>query len=390
MLFARKRLKDIFINAFIVFVSISLFVLAAEAALRIFDIQGSVRFTRPDNLFSHRFREGIRYRAKTSEFSAMVSINSLGFRDDEFISPKPPGTFRIAVLGDSYCAALQVPLEKTFHSLLEKKFSNNGQKVDIVNLGVPAYGNAREWLLYRLLAKELAVDAVLWFVFPFNDVSDNADFIDHGFPYPGMPDFESKLAEARARPVSQGRKIINIWLDDHSYFYRWQKYITNKAAGRIKRMAGYAMPQLRHLVKLFVEPDLPESKRKWKLTSDIVKGFTSEMQADGMPVLAVVFMPRLSINQESFREIMLYSGYDPDIYDVSVFQSKVDELTGIFSEVGVDFVEMTPFFFEASKSGSEPIFYRYDGHWAPFGHRIVADVLTEHVEKLLLRAGAKI
>src|SRR5580765_314044 len=47
-----------------------------------------------------------------------VSINSAGLRDREHAIAKPPDTFRIALLGDSYCEGLQVPLEQTFWWLL--------------------------------------------------------------------------------------------------------------------------------------------------------------------------------------------------------------------------------------------------------------------------------
>ena len=39
------------------------------------------------------------------EGAAYVEINSAGFRGPEFAIPKPPGTVRIAVIGDSYTEA---------------------------------------------------------------------------------------------------------------------------------------------------------------------------------------------------------------------------------------------------------------------------------------------
>src|SRR5262245_53515904 len=56
----------------------------------------------------------------TREGRAEVRINSAGFRGPEVAVEKPPGTFRIAVLGDSCVEALQVPEEETFARLLDK------------------------------------------------------------------------------------------------------------------------------------------------------------------------------------------------------------------------------------------------------------------------------
>ena len=55
------------------------------------------------------------------EGEAYVRINSGGLRDREHNKTKPPDTLRIAVLGDSYTEALQVPFEKSFCAVLERK-----------------------------------------------------------------------------------------------------------------------------------------------------------------------------------------------------------------------------------------------------------------------------
>src|SRR6267143_6696372 len=55
------------------------------------------------------------------EGNAYVRINSAGLRDREHAKQKPPNTFRIAVLGDSFAEARQVPIEDTFWAMLEKK-----------------------------------------------------------------------------------------------------------------------------------------------------------------------------------------------------------------------------------------------------------------------------
>src|SRR5690242_17953292 len=48
------------------------------------------------------------------EGTAYVRINHDGFRGPDFTEAKPPGVVRVAVLGDSYVEAMQVPEDKTF------------------------------------------------------------------------------------------------------------------------------------------------------------------------------------------------------------------------------------------------------------------------------------
>ena len=47
-------------------------------------------------------------------------INSDGLRDREHAKRKPLGTFRVAVLGDSFTLATHVDVEKTYWSVLER------------------------------------------------------------------------------------------------------------------------------------------------------------------------------------------------------------------------------------------------------------------------------
>ncbi|MBI2264228.1 MAG: SGNH/GDSL hydrolase family protein [Armatimonadetes bacterium] len=57
-------------------------------------------------------------------FKNLVKINSSGFHDSKFREKKAANVFRIVVLGDSFVESLQVPIEKTFHKVLEKKLNS--------------------------------------------------------------------------------------------------------------------------------------------------------------------------------------------------------------------------------------------------------------------------
>ena len=53
------------------------------------------------------------------EYSTYVNINSKGLRDKEYSYSKGEDVFRILILGDSFTAGLQVPVEDTFVEALE-------------------------------------------------------------------------------------------------------------------------------------------------------------------------------------------------------------------------------------------------------------------------------
>jgi lysophospholipase L1-like esterase len=65
---------------------------------------------------------------------------------EPFLRPKPPGVFRVLLLGDSYAYAQGVEYESSFAAELERRLSakDRGAKVEVINSGVPGYNTAQE------------------------------------------------------------------------------------------------------------------------------------------------------------------------------------------------------------------------------------------------------
>jgi hypothetical protein len=122
------------------------------------------------------------------EGEAYIRINSDGLRDREHERQKPPNTVRIAVLGDSYAEALQVPVEKTFWAVMERELqqcaSFKGQKVEVINFGVSGYGTALELITLREKVWAYAPDIVLLAVTTGNDIGDNSRALKGGEDIP--------------------------------------------------------------------------------------------------------------------------------------------------------------------------------------------------------------
>src|SRR3954466_3584600 len=82
------------------------------------------------------------------EGESYVNINSAGLRDIEHTLAKPADTFRIAVVGDSYAEALQVPMENAFWHVMQDRLRGcgafGGMKIEVLNFGVSGYGTAQE------------------------------------------------------------------------------------------------------------------------------------------------------------------------------------------------------------------------------------------------------
>ncbi|MEW6742554.1 MAG: GDSL-type esterase/lipase family protein [Planctomycetota bacterium] len=102
--------------------------------------------------------------------------NSLGLRDDEVTRPKPEGTFRILVIGDSYTYGWGVDQDETIPEQLRDNLERRypGVVYDVLNAGVPAYDTAAEYGHLGALAPRVEPDLVV-LVFQTNDITE----VDH-------------------------------------------------------------------------------------------------------------------------------------------------------------------------------------------------------------------
>jgi len=165
-------------------------------------------------------------------FSGVVETNSFGWRDRERTLEKPSGTFRIAMLGDSYVEAVHVKPEEVVNIQLEKLLREQGYNAEVLNFGIEGIGSTQELLVYEQKARQFHPDVVLM-MYTWNDIMNNSSVIQpevYGIhtwyaPYYDLgPDGNLVL-----RPVQ--RRWFNdtqTWLEEHSvlvyYLERiWQR-----------------------------------------------------------------------------------------------------------------------------------------------------------------------
>ena len=147
----------------------------AEGALRVAGI-GYPSFWAPDRFTGATHRPGAE-GWYGQEGAAYVRISSAGLRDREHVRPKPPGTFRVAILGDSYAEAMQVDASQAFWAVAERELARcpalAGRTVEAVNFGVSGYGTAQELETLRHEVWDYEPDAVVLAFLTANDLRNN-------------------------------------------------------------------------------------------------------------------------------------------------------------------------------------------------------------------------
>ena len=157
----------------------------------------------------------------TDEGRSFVQINSAGQRDREHAIDKRADAYRIAVLGDAFSEGMQVPLEKTYWSLLPGRLAScgfqPGRRIEALNFGVRGYGTAQAYVMLQTTAIRYRPDLVLLQFTNGNDVRDNSFALDPGKDRPFfMLDAQGSLrfddsfrsAAAYARRASFSREVL--------------------------------------------------------------------------------------------------------------------------------------------------------------------------------------
>ncbi len=280
-------------------VCISFFVsfLVCEATLRLMDVSYPV-FHGFDPVRGRVLEPGKEGWFR-GEGEAYVKINSAGFRDVEHMIQKPENTYRILVLGDSYTEARQVALEDTFGRKVEQQLQSCERffpkRVEVINFGVPGYGNAEELLTLRALGWDYAPDLVLTMFFSGNDLLDN------------FPQAKPNDDEYIPRPYfhyDQGRLKLTYNFDEFSPLllkYRlllWGVHsfrtleLVNRAnrvlsARRIGQNRENAFRETGLSEFVYAPPQVPIYEEAWMITEEILKLMHKEVDEHGADFLLV-------------------------------------------------------------------------------------------------------
>ena len=220
-----------------------------EAGCRLLGI-GQPRLYRPDTDRGWTLSANVRTHW-SQEGSAPVRTNSQGYRDTEWDLASKEGVLRIAVLGDSFTEALQVPLEKTWVNQLPtamaavpdcRLLKGFPKGAETLNFGVGGYGTGQSWLTWRKDAKRYKPQIVLHAVYFENDLRDNI-LSDRGSGMgPSFRVLEGKLHQSNGFHDSSEYRFRTSWAGVVTgWILSWSrlgqlinklKNVTNSRAGR--------------------------------------------------------------------------------------------------------------------------------------------------------------
>jgi hypothetical protein len=162
-------------NVVVLFTSLLCSLVLAELGLRLAD-QSFPVFMHPDPILGWSLRPGMSGWSR-EESPAYLQINRFGFRGREWAEKRPAAVFRIAVVGDSFVEAQNLPDEQSLTALIENNATScafpGSNRVEVLNFGVSGYGTTQEYLTLDHRVASFQPQVVLFVLYVGNDIEDN-------------------------------------------------------------------------------------------------------------------------------------------------------------------------------------------------------------------------
>lgn len=194
-----KKLKQLLLlGGFAVFVLLAVLGVL-EFLLRRYHFWGAkISWSEPDTMIAYRYTPGATYwNNGENDHPISGRINRHGWRDRDWTEAKPPNTYRIAILGDSFVEAFQVEAESTFVRLAEAELNRvSSRRVELMNFGRSGFTTTEELLVLERDVAKFSPDMVVLFFFPENDIAD----VDPQFDPNPMRPFFINTANGELKP----------------------------------------------------------------------------------------------------------------------------------------------------------------------------------------------
>lgn len=299
-------------------------------------------------------------------FVQHVRINARGLRERDIPYEKPPGLYRVLVVGDSSVVSFEVPPEAVFTRVAERVLRDRGHDVQFVNGGVRGYGTDQALLFLEEEGLRYRPDLVLY-KWTGNDRENNVTIhrpfrkygkawfaldpagepVLRGVPVPHYPYRVDLRVGPDGEPVEHEvdlRSAATLWLRDH--------VLCRSAFGAGLLKVALALPgTVRPLVEMGTYPDaedapeeLDRGEYRFRVTAALVRRMARSAREAGA----------------DFRMISTGDPYARSVLDAAGLQP-LGEARRWRSSLPEDRSIQMPF----------------DPHWNELGHRIYGEALAE-------------
>jgi len=222
-------------------------------------------------------------------------ISLQGLRDRDFAIPKPPGTHRILVLGDSIAYGVGVAPGETFAKVLERQLDRPGRRVEVINAGVLGYTAYNEERYYAARGRDFQPDVVV-VAFCMNDVADpelhwSGTRHEVGeIPAAAIPDpayhatHVARILGPRLPLIGRGSEILRriALLRDPRRAPSWATHLSTRVGDRL--WPTYVTGEDDLDIRVLTDPESPQ----WRWLRGVYARLRQEVDGDGARLVILV------------------------------------------------------------------------------------------------------
>ena len=395
---SRSRVNRILSAIALIFIGVAGGLVIAELGLRLFGYYDP-RFYVPDDEVGWALNPGVAGWFK-DEGRSYFTVNSQGRHDSYVAVTKPPHTIRIAVLGDSFTEAKQVPIEQNFCSVIEHELPKcpaiHGERVEVMNFGVQGYGTGQELITLRDRVWQYSPDIVALAFYTSNDVLDNSPTLGRTLARPffvrrnGKREVDNSFREIRHyRKWVARQSSLGTWISDRLRIVQLIEEVrravtTHSFQPAIHRSSGWGLIAKENRY-MYRPPFTPEIGTAWDTTEDLLDTMSREVKAHH----ALFLLVTLSNSLQVYPDVAVRDKYAHN-HGFSDFFYADNRVESFSRSHGIELLSLAEPF-QRYAATHRVYFHGFEntqlgyGHWNSEGHRLAGEMIEARICEMLDR-----
>jgi len=398
-----------------VLLSLAVSFLIVEVILRTTHFLGArVSWSVPDPLIGWRYKPDTEYWYDSRENPVPTTgrTNHHSWIDKDWVEAKAPGTYRVAILGDSYVEALQVEQARNFTNLAEARLNQAGgsspRSWELMNFGRSGFTQTEELIVLENEVFAFEPDLVAVFFYAANDIMDvDPDTTtDPLRPFPVVAaDGELKLDfsfnQSRAfrtksllAPFKNNSAFLSL-IAERLQFFLAMKAMRNAEGGAPGADDADARIR-RSYLGLGTDSPSPVYSRNYAINKELIRAMHELCDERGIDFLLVTvdmasYVPAVEERLQSLSPGLRTDFFSTDLGELAdEIRAEYLDLQGVYREhylkngVSLHFAPR-----KVWSTGHVPFDFGHEGHWNYAGHEVVAQALASKIVAIQRRTATE-
>lgn len=371
--------------------------LVVEAAFRIagpnipLDLT-MARFQAYHPVYGFFHQPGVSGWVRTDEFTSHVKFNTQGLRGPEVAIPKPSGTFRALILGDSVVEGAQVAEDATMAARLQHELAAvaPGRRIETVNAGVAGFGTGQQFLYLEREGLAYQPDMLVLVFTVANDPADNSLDVARRWKLAAerRPFFVKRgdtleLQPFAAPPPESWSGLRTVLRDNSVVFTTLELWWIGKTVARAQ---GSVVPGLDAEREVYLNELGDDWPNAWEVTEALLAKVQATADDAGIPLLLVLSPSEWQTYDDMWPELVGDGSQAKRRFSQEAPNKRLAEIA---ERHGIALLDLRPIFRAEVEAGAPPVIFREDGHWTEHGHDVAARAVAAAVQYHgLAQAGA--